>query len=129
MNFQYVIMLFFVICLIACSSPSVENTVIPDKKNSSASIEAGKLLFYAKCASCHKVNNDLSGPALKGVESRWPDKKKLYNFIRNSEAIIKEDKYARELWLKYNQTLMNAHPDLTDTQIRSILDYINSVSE
>ena len=89
----------------------------------------GKQLFYAKCASCHMVNKELTGPALRGVEARWPDTQKLYAFIRNSEAFIKEDKYAHELWLKYNQTMMNKHPDLTDSQIRQILDYINSVSE
>ncbi len=90
--------------------------------------EQGKKLFYAKCASCHMVNKDMSGPALKGVEDRWSDKEKLYAFIRNSEEIIGKDKYARELWLEWNQTQMLPHPDLTDTDIRAILDYINQVS-
>jgi cytochrome c2 len=112
----------------ACSNPepapepksiAVEN--LGDK-------EQGKKLFYAKCASCHMVNKDMSGPALKGVEDRWSDKEKLYAFIRNSEEIIGKDKYARELWLEWNQTQMLPHPDLTDTDIRAILDYINQVS-
>jgi len=75
------------------------------------------------------INKELTGPALKGVESRWPDTAKMYAFIRNSEAVIGSDKYARELWLQYNQTAMNKHPDLTDADIRAILDYIKSVSE
>lgn len=91
--------------------------------------DEGKKLFYARCASCHMVNKELTGPALRGVEARWPDRKKLFAFIRNSEAVIKEDKYARELWLKFNQTMMNQHPDLTDGQIEQILGYIKSVSE
>jgi hypothetical protein len=74
------------------------------------------------------VNKELTGPALRGVEDRWPDKKKLYAFIRNSEAIIQTDSYAHNLWMQYNQTPMNKHPDLTDAQIRQVLDYINSVS-
>lgn len=74
------------------------------------------------------VNKDMTGPALRGVESRWPDKKKLYAFIRNSEAIIKTDAYAHNLWLQYNQTMMNKHPDLSDAQIQQVLDYIKSVS-
>ena len=64
-----------------------------------------------------------------GVETRWPDKQKLYAFIRNSQLVIRTDTYARELWLKYNQTLMTAQPDLSDTDIRAVLDYINSASE
>jgi hypothetical protein len=75
------------------------------------------------------VNKEMTGPALKGVESRWPDKEKLYSFIRNSEAVIASDKYARELWLRYNQTAMLPHPDLTDENIQNILEYIKSVSE
>jgi len=75
------------------------------------------------------VNKELTGPALKGVEDRWPDKEKMYAFIRNSEEVISKDKYARDLWLQYNQTMMNKHPDLTDDDIKSILGYIKSVSE
>jgi mono/diheme cytochrome c family protein len=90
--------------------------------------ETGKKLFYTKCASCHFVNKELSGPALKGVEERWPDKALLYAFIRNSEAVVASNKYARELWLQYNQTIMPKNEDLTDEQIRAILDYVASVS-
>lgn len=75
------------------------------------------------------VNKDMSGPALRGVEDRWPDKQKLYAFIRNSEEVIRKDKYARELWLEWNQTLMLPHPDLTDEDISALLDYIRSVSQ
>lgn len=71
----------------------------------------------------------MTGPALKGVEGRWPDQKKLYDFIRNSEEVIRSDKYARELWLEWNQTPMLPHPDLKDEEIRSILDYIKQTSE
>jgi hypothetical protein len=74
------------------------------------------------------VNKDMTGPALKGVEDRWPDKEKLYAFIRNSEEVIRSDKYARELWLEWNQTTMLPHPDLKDEGIRDILDYIKTVS-
>ncbi|HSC54331.1 MAG TPA: cytochrome c [Phnomibacter sp.] len=91
--------------------------------------DAGKQLFYAKCASCHMVNKELTGPALNGVESRWPDKEKLIAFIQNSEAVIATDAYARNLWMQFNQTPMPPHPDLTREQIQSILDYINAVSE
>lgn len=91
--------------------------------------EAGKKLFFSKCASCHMVNKELTGPALKGVQQRWPDRQKLYAFIRNSDSVIQVDSYAKNLWLQYNQTAMTPHPDLTDEQIGQILDYIASVSE
>lgn len=112
--------------LSACGSnqpqPS-ENDPLPSAAN-----PEGKEIFTSKCASCHRVNVELTGPALRGVEDRWPDKQKLYAFIRNSTAVIETDKYAHDLWLKFNQTSMTLHPDLTDAQIRSVLDYIKLVS-
>lgn len=115
------------IFLSACNSSKEKSTEAV--KPVAANVERGKHLFHTRCGSCHKVNQEMTGPALKGAENRWPDKEKLYAFIRNSEEVIRNDKYARELWLQYNQTLMQAQPDLTDADIRAVLDYVNSVSE
>jgi cytochrome c2 len=89
----------------------------------------GKKLFYSKCASCHMVNKEMTGPALKGVEARWPDTALLYAFIRNSQQVIDTNAYAKKLWLQYNQTQMPPHEDLQGADIRKILDYVNSVSQ
>lgn len=89
----------------------------------------GKKLFYSKCASCHMVNKEMTGPALKGVEARWPDTALLYAFIRNSQQVIDTNAYAKKLWLQYNQTQMPPHEDLQGSDIRKILDYVKSVSQ
>jgi mono/diheme cytochrome c family protein len=89
----------------------------------------GQVIFLSRCASCHKVNQDMTGPALAGAETSWPDKKKLYAFIRNSQEVIQYDPYARTLWLEYNQTIMPPWPDLSDEDIRAILDYIASQAQ
>jgi cytochrome c551/c552 len=34
-------------------------------------IAKGKSLFNANCASCHKLNKKLIGPALKGVSAKY----------------------------------------------------------
>ena len=90
--------------------------------------EEGKKLFYTQCASCHMVNKEMTGPALRGVQQRWPDKQKLYAFIRNSQEVIATDAYSKQLWKTYNETLMPPHPDLTDADIANILEYIEAVS-
>ncbi|HSK12860.1 MAG TPA: cytochrome c [Phnomibacter sp.] len=122
-------MLIFYLLLNACSSqgPAPEPKSIASEDL--APNETGKKLFYEKCASCHMVNKDMTGPALKGAEDRWPDRKKLYAFIRNSEEVIRNDKYARALWLEWNQTLMLPQPDLTDDDIDAILEYVRSVAQ
>ena len=88
----------------------------------------GKSLFSQNCASCHAVNKKLTGPALAGVEDRWPDKKNLYAWIKNNQAFLKTgDAYANKLYNEYNKTAMNLVPNLTDKDIDAILAYIKSV--
>ena len=80
-----------------------------------ASAQDGKTLFQTNCASCHAVHKKSTGPALTGVEDRWPDKAKLHAWIKNNAAVLKSgDKYANDLYLEYNKTAMNLFPNLTD---------------
>jgi hypothetical protein len=88
----------------------------------------GKSLFSQNCASCHAVNKKLTGPALAGVEDRWPDKKNLYAWIKNNQAFLKTgDAYANKLYIEYNKTAMNLFPSLADKDIDAILAYIKTV--
>ena len=92
-----------------------------------ASAQDGKALFSANCASCHAINKRLTGPALMGVEERWPDKTKLYSWIKNNQAFLKTgDKYANNLYNEYNKSAMNLFTALTDKEIGSILGYIKA---
>ncbi|MCA6441334.1 MAG: c-type cytochrome [Sediminibacterium sp.] len=96
--------------------------------SAAVSAQDGKALFSANCASCHQVHKKLTGPALAGVEDRWPDKKKLHAWIHNSAAFLKTgDAYANNLYNEYNKTAMNAFPNFTDKEIDAILAYIKSV--
>lgn len=86
----------------------------------------GKALFQANCASCHAVNKQLTGPALAGVEDRWPDQKMLYAWIRNNQAVIKSGyPYAVNLYNQYKIS-MNTFPNFTDKDIDAILGYIKT---
>jgi mono/diheme cytochrome c family protein len=92
-----------------------------------AQAQDGKALFNAKCASCHAIDKQLVGPALKGVEDRWDDRKMIYEWIRNSAALIKKG-YPRAVavYNEYNKVQMAAFPELKDQDIDAILDYINT---
>ena len=91
--------------------------------------EKGKELFLQKCATCHAVNTNLTGPALKDVETRWTDKQKLYAFIRHSQAVVAEDNYAKNLYNQWNKVEMTAFPDLTNEEIDAILAYVKQTSK
>lgn len=87
----------------------------------------GKALFNQKCASCHAIDKALVGPALKGVEDRWDDKAMLYDWVRNSAAVIKKG-YPRAVavYNEYNKVQMTAFPELKNEDIDAILGYINT---
>ncbi len=93
-------------------------------------IEAGKTLFKNQCAACHNRNmkDDLTGPALGGVEERWADypREDLYAWIRNSQALISQGHpKAVELWNAWKPVVMNPFPNLSDQDIENILAYIH----
>ena len=113
--------------LVACGGQQDPTNAVIQEANKPVNVE-GRKLFTGLCASCHMVNKELTGPALKGVEGRWSDRALLYEFVRNSQAVIAKDEYAKSLFMKYNQTVMTPFNSLTDTDIDNILEYINSVS-
>lgn len=83
----------------------------------------GKKLFKSLCASCHKLNKKLVGPALGGIEDRR-DNEWLKKWIRNNaELRASGDADAIAIYNEYNQSNMTAFPQLTDKNIDDILYY------
>ena len=90
-------------------------------------IQAGKKLFNANCAACHKLNKKAVGPALRGVSAKY-DRDWLYKWIKNSSAMIKDgDPQAVSIWEEYNKVAMNAFPLLSNSDIDNILAYTDDV--
>jgi mono/diheme cytochrome c family protein len=88
--------------------------------------EQGKTIFTARCASCHAVNKQLTGPALAGVDQRhtidW-----IVNFVHSSQTLVKSgDPQAVALFETFNKIPMPDHPDLTAEDIKGIVSYITS---
>lgn len=95
----------------------------------SPKIRHGQELFIANCAACHSKNmkDDLTGPALAGTEARWSKypRKDLYNYIRNSQAMVKaKHPRAVEVWKKWQPTVMNDFTHLSDEDIDTLLAYV-----
>jgi len=77
----------------------------------SEALRLGETLFRDNCATCHArdMRTDITGPALgEGIEA-WKDypKEDLYNFIRNSQQMIK-DKHPRamQIWEDWEPTII-----------------------
>ncbi len=92
-------------------------------------VDEGKSIFTTRCAGCHSVTKQLTGPALAGVDERrsmeW-----IISFVQGSQAMVRKgDKDAVALFEKFNKIPMPDHPDLTDDNIKSIVAYIKSEAD
>lgn len=87
-------------------------------------LDNGKKVFEQNCTSCHKLGGVLVGPDLSGVKKRWPDQKKLHDFVKNPAAYIDKDPYIKGLQAKYNAVMAVA--PLKDDQIDDVLAYADA---
>lgn len=89
----------------------------------------GKSLFNTNCAACHNLDKQMTGPALRHVETRLADEQGLDRewlsaWIRNSAGLIKSgDAYANQIFAEFNNTPMTAFATLSDQDIADILAY------
>ena len=83
----------------------------------------GKKLFKSLCASCHKLDKKLVGPALGSVEEKRTNEW-LKAWIKDNAALrATGDKDAIAIFEEYNGSNMTAFPQLTDQNIDDILYY------
>jgi cytochrome c551/c552 len=87
----------------------------------------GKALFQSKCASCHNIFKDMTGPALGGLTERgpWVDRQELYKWIHNPPAYFATSKYAQDLKARMGSE-MTPFPALTTAEIDAIVSYIET---
>ncbi|WP_268035943.1 c-type cytochrome [Algoriphagus sp. PAP.12] len=118
LNFHTLAVLFFF--LIGTQVFAADPAVV----ESDEAIAAGKSVFNANCKTCHKLDQKMIGPALRGVTDRqsaeWAK-----SFIKNSSAVIASgDEYATALFAEFNNTVMPAHGFLSDDDLNNLLSYI-----
>jgi cytochrome c551/c552 len=94
---------------------------------SNINAQDGKALFQQNCQSCHALDKNLTGPALRGFTARgpWSDQQNIYDWIHNPAAFMAKDPYTQGLKAQYG-VIMQAFPDLTNEQIDAIVEYTNA---
>jgi hypothetical protein len=69
----------------------------------------------------------VTGPALKGVTERVPDKTLLHAWIHNNQKVLASgNPYFTALFNSFNKTPMNTFPNLSDAEIDAILKYVET---
>ena len=116
----------FFIFFAASYNPIISAQEITSADNAAA-VQAGKKLFNANCAACHKLNKRAVGPALRGVSEKY-DREWLYSWIKNSTAMVKSgDPQAVAVYEEYNGSVMTSFPQLSNSDIDNILAYTDYV--
>ena len=90
-------------------------------------VAEGESIFKNNCATCHAVTDEVViGPGLKGITARRPIDW-IVKWVHNPQAVIASgDKYAVDLYNKYNKTQMTAYPNYSEVQIKSVIAYIDA---
>src|ERR1019366_1196563 len=107
---------FFILTLSCIFFTEITTTAAP--------LDEGKNIFIARCIGCHKIDKDFAGPALANVDKRhtidW-----IIKFVHSSQTVIKNrDTSAVALFSKFNRKIMPDHADLTDQDIKNVVEYI-----
>jgi len=100
------------------NSDTTKNGTLTAAKFKEYPFGSGRTLYYGLCSSCHAIERNIYGPALKGVlegqSSEW-----LNNFLKAKTAIIRNDsvinmEHQKILWFD----------TLTANDVHQILGYI-----
>ena len=96
----------------------------PEVSQDEEVIQAGKSIFNANCSACHRLDQNLIGPSLRGVTDRrevqWAK-----DFILNSQKMIQAgDPVAVALFAEFNNAIMPPMPFFSDDDLNQLLSYI-----
>ena len=83
----------------------------------------GKKLFKQNCASCHKLDKKLVGPALTGVADKYSEEWLLLWIRNNAELRASGDEDAIAIFEEYNGSIMSSFTMLSNEDIFDILTY------
>lgn len=106
------------------------NTTLVSQNLQDTLFAQGQALYKTNCVACHPSSpKGGAGPApnLVGVQMRWKDypKEDLFNFIRNSQRMIKEGHPKAVKVSKQWDGVMTAYPSLSDEEIQSMLYFVD----
>lgn len=86
----------------------------------------GEELFTTHCATCHKPDDNSTGPKMQGVRAKWEDggaiEGSLYTWVRDWSVAAAQDPYAASV-ATWSPTAMSKFGFLTDEEITAIFNY------
>ena len=104
-----------------------------------AQLETGKKMFADLCATCHRIEKPLTGPALAHAVKRFGGRKfrtdtgevsALYAFtLNNTRVLASGEPYYNYLYKVWHKSAMNIFPSLTTKDMDALYGYIENESD
>lgn len=89
----------------------------------------GESLFKNKCATCHNIHSDGTGPKLFQVRQKWEkecsEPNLIYTWVKDWVKAYEKNQYARNVAM-YKPVTMVQFPELSNVEINAIFDYVDS---
>ncbi len=87
----------------------------------------GEAIFKSKCTACHKIDQQLIGPALGPQLTEETDDKYLIKWIQNNQALITaKNPKALAIYNKFNQAGMTVFTELSDADVTNVIAYVRT---
>lgn len=109
---------------------SVLSIILVSAITFTAAGQDGKEIFQTNCAACHSVGKGkLVGPDLLGVNNKYSEEW-LIKWTKSSQSVINSgDAAAVAIFKEFNNIPMTEFPLLSDNEIKSIFQYIQTESD
>jgi len=89
--------------------------------------QPGKAVFTAKCASCHIMGKDFTGPNLQGVLDRWGNKDDIKQWILNYKTSLAAGKEEANKIINFSTTQMQIFEgSITPADLDAVVEYITT---
>ncbi|HEV7781136.1 MAG TPA: c-type cytochrome [Chitinophagaceae bacterium] len=90
------------------------------------SAQDGKAIFNARCASCHAMGKDLTGPNLQKVLDRWDNKDQVHVWIKNWRKAVAAGYPEAVKIQSFAPTDMTPFDGIiNDAEIDAVIKYVN----
>ncbi len=128
-KFVSFLIFFFVITFnVSCKQKFKElNCATEDSKliSENSSIKQ-PYIFKAKCAACHMIDKNTTGPKLYNILSRVPSEKWFDEFVKNEDSLKEiKDEYTIKIEKYSPVDFIHNFKDLNEIQLQEIKRYLN----
>lgn len=112
--------------------PQLDTSQVDTSKKAEAGVseelvKRGEEIFKQKCTACHRIDNKLVGPALKGLFDRRKEEW-VFAMIMNPDSMVKNDPQAKKLFEEYKVQML-VPGGITEDEAKAVIEYLKRATK